>query len=193
MTEFQGIPLNETKLLVLISFDCFLSLVLLGFIVWISVHLIHEKRYSSSSESKAEMRIKKLKQRAKNDPAAEKELARRLRRQKSKTRDKNRYFFSQTALLLLLVIMLAITVYLPFEVILDYQQKDYVIYKGSFEYVYNSYARYGTGKDIYLPDGTSLSAAPNSWNVNGTYSGTLVYAKRSGIVLGIEAEEKASP
>ena len=192
MTEFQGIPISETKLLAFIGFSYFFALIFLGFIVWISIHLIREKRYSSS-ESKAEMRIKNLKQRAKTDPAAEKELARRLRRQKNKTRDKKRYIFSQTALLLLLVVLLAVTAYLPFDAILDYQQKDYVIYNGTFEYVNNSYARYGTGKDIHLPDGTSLSGAPDSWNVNGTYSGTLVYAKRSGLVLGAEAEQKASP
>lgn len=194
MTEFQGVAINETKLLVLISFTCFLALVLLGFIVWISVHLIREKWCCSSSESKAEMRIKNLKQRAKNDPTAEKELARRLRRQKSKTRDKNRYFFSQTALLLLLVVILTITVYLPFDAIRDYQHKDYVMYTGPFEYsIEGSSYKFGLSHSIYLPDGTCLTGSPGSLNTQGAYSGTLVFAKRSGLILGGVVEEKASP
>ena len=190
MTEFQGIPINESKLLYLYWFVIAIGLVMLFFILWLTIRLIKETMFRSTAETKAQQRIKNLKEKAKDDPATEKELNRRLHRHKQQKKDKNRTILEQALLLSLMIVLLIGLLYGSRDFLRDYHEKDYVIYRGSFEYVIEGDAHIRRRRTIYLPDGQSLSGSPDSWNAEGAHSGTLVYGKHSHVVIGMKLDDK---
>ena len=189
MTEFQGIPINESKLLYLYWFVIAVGLVMLICVLWLTIRLIKETTCHSSAETKAQQRIKNLKEKAKDDPTVEKELNRRLRRRKQQSKGKNRTILEQSLLLSLMIALLIGLFYGSRDFLRDYHEKDYVVYRGSFEYVIEGDSHVGRRRTINLPDGQSLSGAPDSWNAEGTYSGTLVYGKHSHVVVGMELDD----
>lgn len=190
MTEFQGIPINESKLLILYWFVIAIGLVMIICVLWLAIRLIKEAMCRSVADTKTQQRIKNLKEKAKADPAAEKELARRLRRHKQKNKDHNRTILEQALLLSAMILLLIGIFYGSRNFLRDYHKKDYVIYHGAFEYVIEGDAHIGQRRTIYLPDGQSLSGSPDSWNTEGSYSGTLVYGKHSYVVVGMELDDK---
>ena len=188
MTEFQGIPIDEKLLLrhiavesvVLFLFLC----VAIAVLYWV-ISLLKPTANERRQNNKVAARIHKLQEIAAKDPKAQKELTRRRRKQQRSIRQKRK---ANTPLLVGTVLLLAIIVGGFFMLILpkqqDYRQKDYVLYHG----VCTLHRGHRSCDWINLPDGTCLEYS-RFVRDEGTYTGTIVYAPRSKLVLGIEWEE----
>ena len=176
MTVYHGVPINEGRLLteniiLTVLLICFLALGLLAFI------LLYEKPNRKDAE-----RIRTLREQAGDDAAAQKRLARmerKYRKKQKKTRMEHLPTFLWGAIALCAALLILFMGVIPGWT--DYQTKDYTVYEGRFEVV-----RYVRSAYIKLEDGTSLQRALDY--ESGTYVGTLVYATRSKLTLGGEAE-----
>ena len=171
---YNGIEIAEWKLLFVVIFtNVFLLAALI--IVIASYFIMREKR-----NKKEESRIKKLRELAQNDAVAAKQL-RKMERKKKNRRNRDIELRTETIIADIAIIILFIIsiFYITIPAWTDYTIKDYVVYEGEFE-VFRTQKR---GR-IRLEDGTVLSGSAGF--EYGEHEGTLVYARRSNVVLGGE-------
>ena len=184
MTEFQGIPLDERVLTLNILFASIFTVVFFVLVLVVAYMLISEFVESPVNRKKEQNRMKKLQERAESDPAAKKELARRIRKQQN--RKKNLWSSIGAYIFLLVFTLLGLIGCIGFYFLPNYQdytKKDYAVYTGTFEMQYGN-----KGADwIVLPDGTMLEENGSIFE-EGTYTGTVVYGKRAKVVVGIAWE-----
>ena len=189
MTEFQGIPIDESVL----SSHILGGTILIGLVFAVAIFgLVVFFTFGKSptdnkrQQKQTDARIRNLQKKAANNPQAEKELALCLCKKQQEAREKRK----KSALFsCILLCMLALTVFGFFAqfspVLQDRQYKDYVVYNGGFE-LRNGVNKYAAW--IILPDGTDLNYRRFVCD-DGSYAGTIVYAPRSKLVLGIEWED----
>ncbi len=182
MTEFNGIPINEGKLLLLsIIFTAVaIGLIVLG-IFWLK-NVIEDFRPDRSNRR----RIEEIIARGADDPKVQKRLKKLERKQKKLQKERRKTILEDSLIGLLivgaLVIDLALCVIPGWS---DYIVKDYVVYEGEFEVV--SYTR---NHYIILEDGTRLDGSVSL--PEGEYEGKVVYTKRAEIALGAIKEKENS-
>ncbi|MBQ3003043.1 MAG: hypothetical protein IJD82_04870 [Clostridia bacterium] len=174
MNTFGGIPIWEFKLLILVGAFLLMFFVLVGAVAfWVYTLLCGRNK-------KDKERIERLKAKAPDDETAAKVLA-KLERKRKRRRERNRASLVYEIVLFVLVACVAVASLVLFVIpgITDYVCKDYVVYTGSFE-VRGTMRR----SRIVLEDGTTLSG--DAGFENGKAYGTVVYAKRTKLVLGGE-------
>lgn len=169
-----GITLDESRLLISVILSGVTVLVFLGLlIVWI----LFSRRMISVENEKDTARIRKLRGLADTDEAARKELEKRLRRA-AREKDKRIPVRLENGVvsLLLAAVALACLFFYTVPTWQDYFVKDYKVYTGSYTVTYYKRTHW-----IELEDGTTLryGSAPE-----GEYTGKVVYASRSRIVVG---------
>ena len=172
MNTYKGIPITEYRLLTL---SVLFSVFLIGLLIVVSIWI-----YSTLSmrNKKETQHIKKLKENAKNDDFAKKQLE-KIERKKKRKRKENKHNTIYDAILLSICICLAV-VNLVWGVIpgwTDYITKDYVVYTGEI----NVYDQMRNSR-IELGDGTTVWGN-GSFEENDDY-GTIVYSKRTKRFLG---------
>lgn len=177
MTSFEGIPISETKMTVmLLVYSVLYILILIG-----GAFLLFSLRSPLSSKEKE--RLTKLSLLAPNDPTARRELARRERKRKRrKERERQdrilQGFFAAVCLLLALITM--ITVLLP--LVQDLLFKDYRVYEGGL-----SVRTEGKVYELLLEDGTQLTGTGGL--DSDTTQAVVVYGRRSHVTLGAVEKE----
>lgn len=170
---YQGIEIAELKLILHVSVFALMFLLLTAAVAFWIYTLIRGRN------KKDKERMEKLKAKALTDENAAKALA-KLERKHKRRRERNRTNLIYETVLFVLVACVAVFLlaYCVIPGITDYVCKDYVVYTGSFEV-------YGMRRvRIKLEDGTVLSGRAGF--ANGEAYGTVVYAKRTKIVLGGE-------
>lgn len=169
---YNGIELAEWKLLFVVIFTNVFLLAALAIAI-ASYFIMREKR-----NKKEEARIKKLRELAKNDAVAAKQLRKMERKKKNR---RNRDIEMKTEVIFSSIIIIILTVISIFHLTIpackDYTIKDYVVYEGEFEVF-----RTQNKSRIRLEAGTILSGSAGF--SYGEHEGTLVYAKRCEVVLG---------
>lgn len=174
MSVYNGIPINESKLVA--NYVLFIFLFLLT--IAAAVYLLHSQL--NGRDAKRMERIKKLRAQTATDEKAAKRLAKEERSLK-KRRKENRAERIRTAFLWCLIVCAGVLI-LVFGVIQpmqDHIKKDYVVYTGEIEvfpYIRDPYITLEDGTVVY--GGRSLSS-------EDTYA-TIVYAKRSRRLLGVQ-------
>ena len=172
MNTYKGIPITEYRLLTLsVLFSVLLIVLLIVVSIWIYTHL-------SMRNKKETQHIKKLKENAKNDEFAKKQLV-KIERKKKRKRKENKHNTIYDAIVLSICMCLAV-VNLVWGVIpgwTDYIIKDYVVYTGDIK-VYDQLRN----SRIELGDGTTVWGN-GSFEENDDY-GTIVYSKRTKRFLG---------
>ena len=174
MNEWNGIPINEGKLLVLtvIFTAVAVGLIVLG-IFWLKNAI--EDFCPNRSNRRC---IEAIKARGADDPKAQKRLRKLERKQKKLQKERRKTILEDSLIGLLIVGALVIDLVLcVIPGWSDYIAKDYVVYEGEFEVV--SYTR---NHYIILENGTRLSGSAGL--AEGEHRGQVVYAARSEIVLG---------
>lgn len=174
MDAYAGIPLSEMRLLVeTIVFTLLFMAALVAFAVLCYT-------YITATNKKERQHLKRLKERAKTDDLAARRLEKRERKQQAR-RKRNRRSILYDALIGLLSggLCLALLLLTVIPGWTDYCRKDYVVYTGEIR-VYNAVKR----SRILLPDGTTVWGR-GDFDADDTY-GTLVYAKRSKILVGTQ-------
>ena len=170
---FEGIEIAEYKLIAYLCLNALIALVLaaaVGF--WIYLRI-------TGRNKKERAHIQKLKERAPTDARAAAQLA-KIERRAQRRRKRNRESrISEIALIGIAGVLCVVMVVSAVPCAIDYARKDYVVYTGDF--VVRGVRRRAT---VLLEDGTVLSGGAAL--ERGEHHGTLVYAKRSEIVLGIE-------
>ncbi len=171
MDFYKGIPIAEYKLLMLniIFTALFVALLVAAFYLYASLNRRSKKDVQ---------RIKNLSQKAKTDDAVRAQLE-RLERKNKRKRKRNResIIFDIIVWGLIVVIGVAALSCAIIPTWTDYIVKDYVVYTGEIR-VYR-HMRYNR---IELEDGTILTGGAEFTEQDT--NGTLVYSKRSKIVLG---------
>ena len=169
---FNGIPISEYGLL---AHSVIFTILLLGLAVafgfWLYVSLIMKNR-------KKRQHLRKLKEKAKGDDLAKKQLE-RIERKKKRRRKRENDNIITDILIWSMTICLAIVI-LAWGVIpgwTDYVKKDYVVYKGEIT-VYQQAKR----SRIELEDGTIIWGR-GDFDEEDTH-GTVVYSKRTKLFLG---------
>ncbi|MBR3894078.1 MAG: hypothetical protein IKJ35_02910 [Clostridia bacterium] len=173
MYTFEGIPISDLKVLVhnLIFSIMFLVLaVVFGFWLYTSLTMENPKK---------KQRIKALKEKAKHDEAARKQLD-KIERQNKRRRKRNRGNMIFDIFILVLSICCA-GLLLFFGIVpgwIDYVKKDYVVYTGEITFHY----KLRSGSYIELADGTTVWGGKGAFDSEDTY-GTVVYSKRTKLFL----------
>ena len=169
-----GIPIAEYELLVTTIIYTVLLLAVLGSMLLLSCS--YEK-----PNPKETARYKKLQAMAKSDVSAQKQLNRMERKLKNRRKHTRGEHVTATVVCTLAICWILTTLFIA--VIpgwTDYIVKDYVIYEGNFRVEHPSQRISYT----YLADGTKL------WGCGGlpegSENGTVVYSKRTRLVLGAE-------
>ena len=169
---FNGIPISEYRLL---AHSVIFTILLLGLAVafgfWLYVSLIMKNR-------KKRQHLRKLKEKAKGDDLAKKQLE-RIERKNKRRRKREKDNIITDILIWSMTICLAIVI-LAWGVIpgwTDYVKKDYVVYKGEIT-VYQQIRR----SRIELEDGTVVWGI-GDFDEHNTY-GTVVYSRRTKLFLG---------
>ncbi len=172
--NFNGIALAEWKLLLVIV----VTNVFLVFCAIFTICYFFAMRQVANP--KEEARIKKLKSLAETDTYAAKQL-RKLERKKKHRKNRDRDLRTEAIFVnVLIIVLFFITLfYITIPTWKDYTIKDYVVYEGEFE-VFRSQRC----SRIKLKDGTIIWGSAGF--DYGEHEGTLVYAKRSEVVLGGE-------
>lgn len=172
MNTYNGISISEYRLPVIYIIYILLAVALLVASLFLLYQILSDR------DNKLIQRMKKLREKAVVDEQAAKQLAkteRKIKRRKEKNRGDVIYHIFLFALVIGFELLIIIGGIVP--LITDHVVKDYVVYTGEIQ-VYNSHRR----PYIKLEDGTILSGG-TSLTEEDTY-GTVVYAKRSEIVLG---------
>ncbi len=170
--NFNGIALAEWKLLlVIIVTNAFLAACAIFTVCYFFA-------MRQRKNPKEEARIKKLRDLAETDEYAAKQLG-KLERKKKHRRNRDRDLRTEAIFVNVLIIVLFFVtlIYITIPAWQDYTIKDYVVYEGEFE-VFRTQRR----SRVKLDDGTILWGSAGF--DYGEHEGTLVYAKRSEIVLG---------
>ena len=186
MTEFAGIPISESRLLMRnVGFTAIFVValglsILFAYMIWDACKGVHKR--ANKPEGK---RMEKLAKLAQTEDWAKQEYDKRLKKlERERTKDIRSNIFN----VLLLVIMLAVSVTsLVYGVIpgwQDYCSKDYFVYSGDFtNHVYTHKEKDYTDLD----DGTQLLGTKRS--EEGKHTGTVIYSKRTKIFLGAKETE----
>lgn len=174
MNEFAGIPISEWRLLVetvVFTLLFVAALVAFGFAVYTQSNL---------SDRRKRQHLHRLKERAKTDETARLRLEKQERKQKARQKRNRRNNLYDIFILILcggLCLALLLLTVIPGWT--DYCRKDYVVYSGEFSvYAMPRHSR------IRLPDGTTIWGR-GYFDTEDT-DGTLVYARRSKILMGIQ-------
>lgn len=171
---YYGIELSEGRLLannIAFSF-IFIAMIVISIFAYF---VFRDKQYKKNVE-----RIKALKEKAVNDPIAEKRLRKMERKHKHLKNYRLKKILSLALIVLLTLLCLFVAIIPGWT---DYIKKDYIVYGNGLpnEYVVHSDLRKST---VILQDGTVLYGSSNF--DDGTYHGKIVYAKRSKFIVGIE-------
>ena len=174
MSIYNGIPINETRLVVNYVFAMFFFLLTVAAAVWMFYLQL------DSRDTKRLERIKKLREQAITDEKAAKRLAKEERSLK-KRRKENRAerigaIFLWCFIVCAGVFILVFGIVQPMQ---DHIKKDYVVYTGEIEV-----SPYLRDSHITLEDGTVVYGG-SSLSSQDTYA-TIVYAKRSRRLLGVQ-------
>ena len=195
MTEFQGIPIDEGILSDTLTFYSILLPVALC--IFITLFLLWKRFCKESPEDvkareKQDEFIRHLQSLPSQDTSAKRRLAEELAQRDNENEEwhKNRIFSIVICAVAIFLILLGyFCAWLPCYQ--DTVHKDYSVYTGVFT-VEHTGGRFG-GRWLALQNGTSLgiegSAKDAVPDEEGTYTGTIVYAPRSELVLGIEWED----
>ena len=170
-----GIPIAEYKLLGIAIIYTVLLLALLGGMLFL-LSCSYEK-----PNPKKTARYKKLQAMAKSDVSAQKQLNRMERKLKNRRKHTRGEHVTATVVCTLAICWLLTTLFIA--VIpgwTDYIVKDYVIYEGNYRVEHPSQKI----SYIYLADGTKLTGSGGL--PEGSENGTVVYSKRTRLVLGAE-------
>lgn len=173
-----GMILNESKLLAGVILS---GILLLAFLAMLIFWILFSCRMAPGKNQKDSARIRKLRALAETDGAACKELEKRLRKV---GRERKHRLLSglKDGLIsgLLAVVTLACLALYTVPVWQDYFVKDYAVYTGTYTVTHQHKAYW-----IELEDGTTLQSggAPE-----GEYTGTVIYARRSKIVVGLREQ-----
>ena len=177
MTLYQGVPVNEWKLLLYFAFSFFfvvLCFAAAAFILWYTIIL--------KTNKKGNKRIRKLTEKAATDEKAKLQLEKLQRKRKrKKAQDKPALLRKLAFFLISLTLGIVILCTGAIPLLTDYIKKDYIVYTGCFT-VETEYNGRFISNSVTLEDGTCLS---DSAGLRGddTY-GTVVYTKRTKITLG---------
>ena len=174
---YNGIEITEIWLVVEYSILTILLLaVYVAVVFWLCLIL-------SDVNTKNIKRMKSLKEKALTDEIAQKRLE-KLERKKARKKKQIRQGRATNIIICILLfgVLVIGTGYTALGWI-DYVKKDYVIYIGEFEVSHE-----GQGYFTDLADGTVLYGT-GGFDYGNNY-GTIVYAKRSKIVLGGQESEK---
>lgn len=175
MSVYNGIPINESKLVA--NYVLFIFLFLLT--IAAAVYLLHSQL--NGRDAKRMERIKKLRAQAATDEKVAKRLAKEERSLKKRKKE-NRAERIGTAFLWCLIVCAGVLI-LVFGIIQpmqDHIKKDYVVYTGEIKVSpYISRDAY-----ITLEDGTVVYGG-RPLSSEDTYA-TIVYAKRSRRLLGVQ-------
>lgn len=176
MSIFQGVPINEYRLLIYYGFAPILIIAaLIG--IWLCLYNLF-----GGQDKKAARNLKSLEKRAKTDAVASarfEKLKRKTERRKKRNRSERLW---EIGILILLIVVALFTFYVAIaRPVTEYIHKDYVVYTGEI-----SVYRYVRHSRIVLDDGTVV------WGVGGlteedTY-GTIVYTRKGKVVLGTSTE-----
>ena len=170
-----GIPIAEYKLLGIAIIYTVLLLALLG-----SMLFLLSRSYEKPNPKKAARR-KKLQKKIESYNHAQKQLKRMERKQRNRRkRAKDDRAFTTVVCTLAVCLMLATLILLIVPSWTDYIEKDYIVYIGDFRVEHPSQKR----SYIYLTDGTKLTGSGGL--PEGFENGTVVYSKRTRLVLGAE-------
>jgi len=172
---YNGIHINEGKLL---ADNIIFTLILL---LTIAIAAFAFLTYRNSENKKMKDRIKRLKAMAKIDTNVNRQLKKLERKQK---KQKNHSLLEKALIFSLLFALILINLFVA--VIpgwTDYVKKDYVVYGGDLDLEYTVH-RYIKSSTITLEDGTVLSGIFGL--DEGKHFETIVYSKRTKIVLGID-------
>lgn len=173
-------PVKEWRLLAMNIFSTLLLISLVacgiaGFFLFFSKDDIKKRR-------ELKERLRKLEAVVENNETAQNNLEKSKNRLKSKLRKFGKEKLPERCVFFATLI---ITVFLDLYILvvpgwLDYSRKDYVEYEGSFEYVQRQMRKHSSIS--YLADGTKVSGGLEL--DDGEYYGTIVYSKRTKIVIG---------
>ena len=175
---YNGIEINEGKLL---ANNVVFTLILVFLIV---MGVIAFFVYSNRENPKSKERRMRLKSEAQTDSNAKKQYEKLERKRQKRKKDD---IANRSLVFSLLIILIGINLFVA--VIpgwMDYIKKDYIVYGGdtTVEYEVHRYIRSST---ITLEDGTVLSGV--SYLDEGTHSETIIYSRRTKIVVGIECKQ----
>ena len=169
--EYYGIEINEFPLIFYTVFHAILSLALIAIGV-VGFFVFYDKDGKA-----AKKRMKALETKAKDDPKAWKRLEKSRRKFKKHRKEKTLAIVGIYGLLTIVFILNFAFCVLPG--FMDYAMKDYEIYSGEFETT-------ASGRDRFVEteDGVTLIGI-NGLEIDKTYFGEVVYAKRSKQTLGV--------
>lgn len=197
--EFQGVSISESLLLRYAVVSGVMLLLFIGVAVWLAIWGGLYMFSRDPQKGKTEKWLQTLRARAETDERARRELARRMRKREKRRRNER---CDRVWYLVLMgfvgLIVTAATVFWATPMWRDYTQKDYATYDGTFSVVYQQKGWY-----TVIPEGRSFrwltGLSPDETYLRGsgeleegTYTGRVVYAPRSEIVLGIEPAGKVS-
>ena len=172
MSTYNGIPISEYLLPVIYIIYIFLAVALMVAALFLLYQILSDR------DQKSPQRMKKLRAKAETDEQAAKQLAkmeRKKKRQKKKNWGNIIYYIFLFCLVVGCELFIIIGGIVP--LLTDHVVKDYVVYTGEIK-VCDNYRR----PYIELEDGTIVWGG-TILSEEDTY-GTVVYAKRSKIVLG---------
>ena len=172
---YNDIAINEGKLLAnnIVSTLIFLFLI----VICVMVFCV----YRCKENPKTQNRMKRLKVKAETDSNAKKQLEKLESKQKKRKKDGISDKVLIFSLLLVLIAMNLFIAVIPGWT--DYIKKDYIVYGGDLNVEYEVH-RHIRSSSIILEDGTVLSGGFGL--DEGKHSETIVYAKRTKIVIGID-------
>ena len=191
MDFYSGVPISERVLLR----DCIMLII--GVVVMIVIAFVFLKVMLKYWDKDITPNINKktaIVKELESKDLTDKNIAKRLAQTKRQIKKYKKKLIDEIAIISIVLAMIvgfeifAIAVGVP--TLKDYIKKDYVVYTGEFELV----DPYWNDAYIELEDGTRLGDGVKGDNRFAKYTfltegknyGTVVYAKRSGIVLGIK-------
>lgn len=183
MTKFNGIPIYEDRLLWRF---CFVTILILGAVVF-TIVLLYKLELSDYivDTSKQKRRLRKLKNASHRSAFAYRkyEQALKIYNQNNpktpllkKIPKVDKIILAITSLFLIGLLTIYFSIFFP--MIIDYSNKDYGIYEGTYTQIYK-----GRTTCIILDDGRKLEGRTEG-DYDVEIDGKLVYSKRSGIVIG---------
>ena len=172
---YNGTLLNDSRLLFI---TIVMTILLIVFIAALAVYFIFIRNFSTTSTKKESERIKRLEKDAKENSALKKQLD-KLKRKRA---NRNKRAGNSIWLDVIVSVLASFCIFLNLFCCVipgwtDYALKDYVVYTGSYESTYTSKSYY-----TILPDGTQITGGRFN---RGTNYGTVIYAKRSLILIDI--------
>lgn len=176
---YKGIEINEGKLL---ANNTVFTLILLFLIV---ISVIAFFVYRNRENPKTKERRMRLKSKAHTDLNAKKQYEKLERKRKKRNKDDSANKSLVFSLLMLLIVINLFAAVIPGWV--DYIKKDYIVYGGDMTVEYEVH-RYIRSSTITLEDGTVLSGV--FYLDEGTHGETIVYSRRTKIVVGIEYNQE---